>query len=98
MKDAEGRDWPSAPWSERPGRNCGTGRAILPQIETPFMSGYPSDVIAKHGVLNKGVDFPRSPSVLICCTPCGVDCRRCQAVVVEEVASVRTSLSGRRPG
>jgi FixJ family two-component response regulator len=36
-------------------------RAILPQLKTLFMSGYTSDVIAKHGVLNKGVHFIQKP-------------------------------------
>jgi PAS domain S-box-containing protein len=36
-------------------------RAILPQIKTLFMSGYTSNVIAEHGVLNKGVHFIQKP-------------------------------------
>lgn len=36
-------------------------RAILPQIKTLYMSGYASDVIARHGVLNKGVHFIQKP-------------------------------------
>jgi CheY-like chemotaxis protein len=36
-------------------------RAILPQIKTLFMSGYTSNVIEKHGVLNEGVHFIQKP-------------------------------------
>jgi two-component system, cell cycle sensor histidine kinase and response regulator CckA len=36
-------------------------RTILPQIKTLFMSGYTSNVIAEHGVLNKGVHFIQKP-------------------------------------
>ena len=30
---------------------------IHPQVQTLFMSGYTADVIAQHGVLEKGVHF-----------------------------------------
>jgi PAS domain S-box-containing protein len=36
-------------------------RAIQPQLETLFMSGYTSNVIAEHGVLKKGVHFIQKP-------------------------------------
>jgi CheY-like chemotaxis protein len=36
-------------------------RAILPQLKTLFMSGYTTNVIAEHGVLNKGVHFIQKP-------------------------------------
>jgi PAS domain S-box-containing protein len=36
-------------------------RAILPQIKILFMSGYPSNVIAEHGVLSNGVHFIQKP-------------------------------------
>ncbi len=36
-------------------------RALLPRLKTLFMSGYTSQIIAKHGVLNKGIHFIQKP-------------------------------------
>lgn len=33
----------------------------IPSIKTLFMSGYPSDIIAHHGILNDGVNFIQKP-------------------------------------
>ena len=36
-------------------------RAIYPEIKALFMSGYTANVIAHHGILNKGIHFVSKP-------------------------------------
>ena len=36
-------------------------RALRPQLKTLFMSGYPADAIAHHGLLDEGVHFIQKP-------------------------------------
>jgi DNA-binding NtrC family response regulator len=38
--------------------------AIYPNLKTLFMSGYTADIIAPHGVLEKGINFIQKPFVL----------------------------------
>jgi FixJ family two-component response regulator len=36
-------------------------RKLYPEIRLLFMSGYPADVIAEQGVLDKGLQFIQKP-------------------------------------
>lgn len=36
-------------------------KAICPEIQCLFMSGYPANVIAHRGVLDQGLDFIQKP-------------------------------------
>jgi DNA-binding NtrC family response regulator len=36
-------------------------KSYVPKLKCLFMSGYTSNVIARHGVLDEGVDFIRKP-------------------------------------
>lgn len=40
-------------------------KAICPEIRSLFMSGYTADVIARHGVLDEGVNFIQKPFSLL---------------------------------
>ena len=47
---------------ERNGRQLATQISVQqPEIKVLYMSGYPADVIDRHGVLEKGIAFLQKP-------------------------------------